>query len=775
MKKYTLTFISLLIILLAFSQEQLAPVDYNPVLIKHQKQQAQRNPVTEACGLKSVDIDNTVIPATCGAGNGIISVSIVDGVGNIDYMLNGVNVMSAVANTFDYNGLAAGGYVVEVTDDVNTRASTMVTLSDPGAIPVNTGLWTIDTANCKCCNGSITRPASTDVINFFDLDLNLVATFNTGNNSVTLPAGQYFMESSLACKAVALIDIPSDDKMCLPFFDDFSTSTINPDDELWIGKSVYINSHFPLNPPTIGVATFDGLGENGQAHNTSPFAYGYADTLFSKMIDLSSLTVADSLYLSFYIQSKGLGNEPELADSFSVQMKDTAGSWRYAWSTRSGSNNSFDRIWIKIDKAEFFHDEFQFRFSNFATTSGMNDHWHIDYVLMDTSISPLTTANKDVAFYQQSDNLLEIYAEMPYRHFSGFQSDEKAGNLRSYINNNESTTRPINYKYELYTSEGCAQIQTNQTAGLSINLGAGQSDVTSMLNNLSLSPNRDDSVYLYYSSFINTSDDISVYNQQQNDYLTFTQKFESHFAYDDGSAEQAYGIFGSGNSFAVKFHTNVADTLRAIGVNFARMNDNVGSKLFSLVVWNSIDTANTGSGDNIIYRQDFINPEYLIEHNGFYQYLIDDTVLSIPAGTYYFGIIKTDKERLWFGFDANNDNSSNTYINITGAWQQSSLAGSVMIRPVVGKASLSIVGIEDKIAGNNNLLLYPNPAKNYLAINGLALGEFDYQILDLTGKSVASGISASNKIELNNLTKGLYILQVQQNGMLYNQKFIKED
>jgi len=774
MKKYILTFISLLIISLVFSQEQLAPVNYNPILIKHNQQQAQRNPITAACGIKSVSIANTVLPATCGANNGTISVSIEDGVGNKNYVLRGITVSSSMANTFDFVGYDARGYVVEVTDEVNTSAQTLVTLSDPGAIPISIATWTIDSANCKCCNGMISRPASTDIVNFYDLDQNLVATFNVGINSISLPAGNYFMETTLTCKAVGIIEIPSGDRSCLPFFDDFSTSNVTPDQSLWEGNSVYINSHFPLNPPTIGVATFDGLGENGQAHNSSPFAYGYADTLTSKPIDLSGLTVADSLYLSFYIQSKGLGNEPELADSFSLQMKDTGGNWVYKWSTTTGSTNAFNRIWVKIDSASLLHDDFQFRFSNFATTSGMNDHWHIDYVLMDTSINPVLTANLDVAFYKQSDDLLKIYAEMPYRHFNSFQTSEKANNLKAYINNN-GFTKSINYKYDLYTSEGCTRLQTNQTAGISINLLSGQDDVTSALNPLVLSPMPNDSVYLYYSSFMNTSDDISIYNQQQNDYLTFTQKFESHFAYDDGSAEQAYGVFGSGNSFAVKFHTNVADTLRAIGVNFARMNDNVSGKLFSLVVWNSIDTANTGAGDNIIYRQDFKNPEYLAKHNGFYQYVIDDTILALPAGTYYFGIIKTDKERLWFGFDANNDNSSNTFINITGAWQQSLLAGTVMIRPVVGNASLSIVGIEDNVTEQNQLTLYPNPAKNYLAVTGLESGTIEYQIIDLTGRTIAAGFAEADRIELNNLTKGLYILQVQQNGLLYNQKFIKED
>jgi hypothetical protein len=42
------------------------------------------------------------------------------------------------------------------------------------------------------------------------------------------------------------------------FLDDFSTYTGLPDDLLW-SNGVLINNRFALNPPTGGVATFDGL------------------------------------------------------------------------------------------------------------------------------------------------------------------------------------------------------------------------------------------------------------------------------------------------------------------------------------------------------------------------------------------------------------------------------------------------------------------------------------------------------------------------------------
>ena len=56
----------------------------------------------------------------------------------------------------------------------------------------------------------------------------------------------------------------------LPFIDDFSYDfpQVNPD--LWQQSSVFVNRNYPINPPTIGVATFDGMNEKGLARDFFP-------------------------------------------------------------------------------------------------------------------------------------------------------------------------------------------------------------------------------------------------------------------------------------------------------------------------------------------------------------------------------------------------------------------------------------------------------------------------------------------------------------------------
>ena len=56
---------------------------------------------------------------------------------------------------------------------------------------------------------------------------------------------------------------PFKSTLSLPFIDDFSYDSHQVDNDLWMESSVFVNRTYPINPPTIGVATFDGLDANG--------------------------------------------------------------------------------------------------------------------------------------------------------------------------------------------------------------------------------------------------------------------------------------------------------------------------------------------------------------------------------------------------------------------------------------------------------------------------------------------------------------------------------
>ena len=129
----------------------------------------------------------------------------------------------------------------------------------------------------------------------------------------------------------------------LPFFDDFSRfSQPTSDPEVpaewlrWCDNHAFINNGFGVQPPTIGVATLDGLMADGypwdwSAENT----FGAADTLTSLPIDITGFTVADNIYLSFFYQGGGWGNTPDNNDRLVVELfADVGGdgAWIEVWS-----------------------------------------------------------------------------------------------------------------------------------------------------------------------------------------------------------------------------------------------------------------------------------------------------------------------------------------------------------------------------------------------------------------------------------------------------------
>ena len=59
----------------------------------------------------------------------------------------------------------------------------------------------------------------------------------------------------------------------MPILDDFSYNSYFPDNLLWEDSAVFVNRSFPINPVTIGVATFDGLNADGKWGPSSQTKY----------------------------------------------------------------------------------------------------------------------------------------------------------------------------------------------------------------------------------------------------------------------------------------------------------------------------------------------------------------------------------------------------------------------------------------------------------------------------------------------------------------------
>ncbi|MDR3181070.1 MAG: hypothetical protein LBT61_03970, partial [Prevotellaceae bacterium] len=123
----------------------------------------------------------------------------------------------------------------------------------------------------------------------------------------------------------------------LPFVDDFVAVHPWPDTTLWITNGVYVNDHYALNMPTIGVATFDALDSLGRLYPHLGGSAAPADTLTSLPIDMSS---ASSVVLSFFYQPGGLGDMPGLLDKLRLEFNAPDTNWTEVWSAAVNVDSS---------------------------------------------------------------------------------------------------------------------------------------------------------------------------------------------------------------------------------------------------------------------------------------------------------------------------------------------------------------------------------------------------------------------------------------------------
>lgn len=158
-------------------------------------------------------------------------------------------------------------------------------------------------------------------------------------------------------------------------------------------------------------------------------------------------------------------------------------------------------------------------------------------------------------------------------------------------------------------------------------------------------------------------------------------------------------------------------------------------------------------------------------NNEFARYKLKNPVI-LPAGEYYIGLSSPWGYNLKVGLDLHNDNSNRLIYKYSSNWQPSTIAGTPMIRPVVGKKLP--VGISDYTYGKADINIYPNPASEFLKIYSSEPIN-SISIYNSRGTIVESNSVFNNSINISNLSKGFYLLKIfTENGNIYTSKFIKK-
>jgi len=584
------------------------------------------------------------------------------------------------------------------------------------------------------------------------------------------------------------------DTITLPFMDDFSYEGPFTNNRLWLDSDVFVNRTLGFQPPSIGVATFDGVNARGKPYGGDP---GEADRLTSTYINLNG--VSGNVVLTYWLQRRGLGDRPEIQDSLVLEFRAQNGLWHdmrnYPGAPSSQPNTAEElfQFYAVPVPADFRHKAFQFRFKNYADRQGILDNWNLDYIRLD-NIQTDTFIN-DVAFTELPEPILSRYTSMPWRHFRDNEAEQLSSTLEAGIYNHANQT--LNASPSSVTLvEANTGIQPfgpvtlfngqeanipngeylNRTYSLSgdatgfPNILAGY--LIGMQNNAFDGPERLEFNMEYTLSNTSQINQAGFGAVQANDRVARTTVFDEYFAYDDGSAEAGL-VTSEGGQIAVRYTANVDDTLRAVRIHFPHTSANVTDQTFRLRVW-------IGELDGTPEYQALLQPAYADAYfdtlQGFTTYPLKNpngelAPLYLPAGDFFVGWQQitpcTFTNCIAIGYDKNRPqakeyisrNSGNGWIELPAT----TVGGALMIHPVVGDETPSATATDEIPAhAGVSVKVFPNPARDVLNVQltGGAYHEHIMALYNSVGQLILSG-PLTPTLNAGALPPGLYFLHVR--------------
>jgi len=558
----------------------------------------------------------------------------------------------------------------------------------------------------------------------------------------------------------------------LPFEDDFSYPSHYPSIDLWAEDDAYINSGYAVDPPSIGVATMDALDFNGSVYpfaTISPETFE-ADFLTSYPINLN-YPASDSIYLSFFYQPQGTGLEPRPHDSLCLDFYNPATQvWRNIWRVPGDSLRDFEQVMIPITDTSYLKEGFRFGFRNLASLPqnsdyrdkrGNVDHWNIDYVRLNTNRSYTDTVIRDVAFTRPIPSMLKSYEAIPWDHFGVGYNTIYLPYITLNYHNNDSATRIVTRRAEVYNEVWDERFDPGNASAQDILPG---SFVSHNINSVyPFNFNRGDTASYRIKAWIQTDD----FDNKSNDTIYRTQRFRDYFAYDDGTAERAYGLRGQGTNnglIAVKFNSFIADELGGVDIYFTQLIDSINlDYYYKFMVWDDDE----GKPGTLLYSDPIDHTVvYSDQINKYTRFFFAEKVPV--SGTFHVGLLQYNMFLLNIGMDINKPANGTLFYNIGNDWIPSEAPGSLMIRPFVDRPYS--VSVKDPSA-DASVRIWPNPATELVRIEiseqTLPLDEINVAIRDITGRIIARHRGTA-EIPVSNLPAGIYLFSVGNDQQVFS-------
>lgn len=580
-----------------------------------------------------------------------------------------------------------------------------------------------------------------------------------------------------------------------PIMDDFSHEGPYPNPAIWMDRDVFINNRLANNPPSIGVATFDGLDPFG---GIRAGGRGPSDTLTSNIIDLTAYQATSNVYLSYFLQPKGKGIQPLLRDSFIIQFKEESGNWKsvnnFEGISGGSQNNDSPDFTFHAERIglQYFYDNFQFRFINYSSRLGLENLWHLDYVRVTDSGVP-DGSNEDIAFNKEPSYLINTYSAVPLVQFRANPDAYLANTIDIGVYNhfpNRVTVAPSDMRIvERVTGTQIEYFPTllevppiapvNQR-----DLDPGFYNFTNNFNNNTTKNNiisiMNDVDALELETIFTLSQSTELGNNfpptLSNNEVSVVTHISDYFAYDDGTAERVINIHsasGPNLPIAMKFTLQVGDTLRAMDIHFPRY-ENLPFDPFRIFIWK--DDLNSEPIFESIQYNPLYGDEFFREFNSFTTYTFKDELgepsapIYLEAGDFYIGWQKIGNAgRIPVGYDTNTDARENTFVRVSGTWQplsdiSSINPGTVMLRPIFGSKQVFGTSTRPSSVVNDMFRVFPNPSSGVLNIelsSPIQVQDIEMEIFNMSGQKVYSG-AWENRLDLSALPKGMYLLQLLQ-------------
>lgn len=560
----------------------------------------------------------------------------------------------------------------------------------------------------------------------------------------------------------------------IPFFDDFVGAMPAP--QRWQPGGVTVEDGHGLQPPTVGVATLDALDASGHLYEQAVTSLFPADTLCSQPIRLDSLSATDSVVLSFYYLPGGgqgnlwerVGDGPDVTDSLFLDFyRATDSSWVTVWfregvtvdSLVASTGRDWQYVEVAITDSVFFDSTFRFRFRNLCSLpvtakpglAGNCDYWHLDYVYLDRGRDTMSQpVFRDVAFVNAAPSMLSAYRAMPARHY---RTTDMAGSLSMVITNLYNSDLATQYTYAVVDAQGDTLHvydggYENAPAFLpGGNYQTAQTHATPPVE-YSFPELTGPTTYTVVHS---VREGVAGDQRTCNDTVRYRQVFDNYYAYDDGTAENGYGLTSTASHLylAYRFDLNVRDTLTALDLYFNRTANGDNELVpFRLMVW----AENNGRPGSVLYTDEHLRHPEFEGLNRYHRYVLELPV--VVTGRVFVGFVQDNNYYINLGFDRSLNTSNRIYYHTGTDWQQSILSGSLMMRPCFGASAT--VGIEEQRAERGAWSVYPNPASERLMVEGLPEGSL-LTLYDMTGRLVFT--THSCQMGVSELANGVYILR----------------